>query len=62
MGKSCVTATSYVTRVPSNALNGTTGRRWLAIADEREVGFFRNKRNALAAVKKALTAKEKRHG
>lgn len=45
---------SYVVRVPNDALNGTTGRRWFAIANERGIGHFRNRRNAKAAVKKAV--------
>lgn len=44
----------YVVRVPNNAFNGSTGRRWYAIAYERGLGHFRNRRNAVAAVLKAV--------
>lgn len=44
----------YVVRVPNNAPNGATGRRWLAIAHGWEVGHFRNRRNAVVAVLKAV--------
>jgi hypothetical protein len=44
----------YVVRVPNDAINGTTGRRWYAIAFGRGLGHFRNKRNAAAAVLRAV--------
>jgi hypothetical protein len=49
----------YVVRVPNNAFNGTTGRRWYAVALQRGIGHFRNKRNAVAAVLKTVTAETK---
>lgn len=48
-------ASSYVVRVPDNAVNGSSGRRWYAIARGAGLGHFRNKRNAKAAVRKSVS-------
>lgn len=45
----------YVVRVPNDAFNGGTGRRWFAIAMQHGIGHFRNRRNATAAVLKAVS-------
>lgn len=50
----CRLGRGYVVRVPNDALNGSTGRRWYAIAGGRGLGHYRNRRAAVAAVLKAV--------